>query len=126
MLAQHPANLLLRFVLEVTSLVIAGQWAWRAAEGLGSAPRLLLTIAVPLLMAVLWGVFRVPGDPSPEKKPIVAVPGTARLVLELAFFGFALWAAFANGQTALALGFGFGLLLHHLWSVGRLAWLVRQ
>lgn len=126
MLAQHPANLLLRFVLEVAGLVIAGQWGWRAAAGWPALPRLLLTIGLPLLMATLWAVFRYPGDTTGGgKHATVAIPGPARLLLELAFFGFALYAAFANGQTALGIGFAFALLLHHAWSFNRLAWLAR-
>lgn len=125
-LAEHPANLLLRFVLEVAALVIIGQWAWRAGENWPLAGRVAFTAGLTLLLAAAWAVFRVPGDHSSGKPPVVAVPGVVRLAFELAFFGFALWATFSDQQIGLAIGFGLGLLLHHLWSAARIRWLVRH
>jgi hypothetical protein len=137
MLAQHPANLMLRFVLEVVSLIVVGQWGWYRSQGWPTAARLALTIGLPLVLAVLWAVFRTPEDPSGgpgaraegERKgghAIVAVPGKLRLALELAFFAFAVWTTFDRGQSALGLGLIFVLALHHIWSLNRLVWLWRQ
>ena len=128
MLAQHPANLLLRFVLEVMALVAVGQWGWRTGAGFSSMfTRLALTIGPPLVMAVLWGVFRAPDDMTQPngKKPIVAVPGKVRLALELVFFGFAVWTMFASGQVLMGATAVFALLLHHAWSIQRLVKLWR-
>lgn len=127
MLAEHPANLLLRFMLEMASLVVVGQWGWYVGAESPLAVRLLLAIGLPLVMAVLWAIFRTPGDASSANKPpVVAVPGKLRLLLELVFFGFALWSVFARGQAALGWGLAFALALHHIWSLSRLAWLWNQ
>lgn len=123
MLSQHPANLLLRFVLEIVALVGVGQWDWQAGASLpGPAWRYVLAFGVPLLMAVLWAVFRIPNDPTQPggKKPIVTVPGRGRLALELAFFGFAVWAVFTSGRVLLGAALTFAILLHYFWSADRL------
>ncbi len=57
----NPANLGLRFVLELSALTAVGFWGWARLEGL---PRWLHAVGVPLALAAAWGVFNVPGDPS--------------------------------------------------------------
>jgi hypothetical protein len=131
MLSYHPANLLLRFALEVVSLVSVGQWAARFGESFGPAGRWALGIGVPLVMAVGWAIFRanepaLPGAPSNPKHPIVRVSGRARLALELAFFFAAALALFAMGNIALGIAYLFAQLLHHFWSVDRVVHLARN
>ena len=122
-LSQNPANLAFRFLLEIGALVALGYWGWTLVDG---PVRYLLAAAAPLLMAVLWGTFRVPGDASHSGKAPVAVPGWLRLLLELALFGGAAWALVAAGQPLLGLVFGALVLLHYLLSWGRIRWLLRQ
>jgi hypothetical protein len=128
-LSNHPANLILRFVLEIVALVAVGQWAWRVGESFGSAlARIAFTIGLPLLMAALWAVFRAPDDPTqPEqKKPIVAISGPLRLLLEAVFFGFAVWTAFNMQRVGFGLVMVIALLLHYFWSAERVIRLIRQ
>jgi len=128
LLSQHPANLLLRFILEIVALVVVGQWGWQIGAAFPSAlARYTLAFGLPLLLALLWAVFRAPNDSTqPEgKKPIVAVPGKVRLAIELVFFGLALWAVFSTGRVLFGAAIAFALVLHHLWSVDRLARLWR-
>ena len=123
MLAQHPANLILRFFLEIVALVSVGQWGWQAGEG---AWRYVLGLGLPLLLAAAWGVFAVPGDTSRSGKAPVPVSGRVRLALESAFFALAVLAMLANGSLALAAAFALAILLHHFWSVERVVWLWRN
>jgi hypothetical protein len=123
MLAQHPANLLLRFALEVTALVGIGQWGWETFQGF---PRYLAALGLPLVFALLWMTFGTPGDTSRGKPPLKPVPGRVRLSLEAFFFLFAIFCFFASGQPLLALFFSIALLLHYFWSAERVVWLIRN
>jgi hypothetical protein len=52
------SNLGLAFVVELAGLGIFALWGWRTG---GSTPtRLLLAIGLPLVAAVLWGLFAAP------------------------------------------------------------------
>lgn len=84
-MATHPINLVLRFILELAAWFALGYWGWVAHQGV---MRWLLTIGLPFAAIVVWGVFRVPGDPRDAP---VAVPGIVRLALEgIILFGGAL------------------------------------
>lgn len=122
MLAQHPANLILRFVLEATALVAAGQWGWQTGEGVW---RWALALGLPLLLAAAWAVFAVPGDPSRSGKAPIPIPGRVRLAMESIFFALAVLALLGTGQTILAGAFAFAVMLHYFWSVERIVWLSR-
>jgi hypothetical protein len=119
----HPVNLALRFLLELCALAAAGYWGWRVG---GGPWRFVLTLGVPLLLAVVWGTFAVPNDPSRSGDAPVPVPGVARLILELATFGFAVWALYAAGQPVLSLILTLLVVAHYAFSYDRIAWLVRQ
>jgi hypothetical protein len=119
----HPVNLALRFLLELGALAATGYWGWRAG---GGAWRFLLALGVPLLLAVAWGAFAVPGDPSRSGNAPVPVPGIARLIMELAIFGFAAWALYAAGQPVLGLILAISVVAHYALSYDRVAWLLRR
>lgn len=84
----HPLNLVVRFLRELVILFALGAWGWHRADG---AWRWLLMPALPAAASMLWGVFRVPGDPGPAP---VAIPGVLRLALELLLFAAAVWALY--------------------------------
>jgi hypothetical protein len=115
LMANHPINLGLRFILELTGLWALGYWGWTQHSG---AARWLWALGLPLLAATVWGVFRVPNDPGPAT---VAVPGIVRLLLEAAFFGGAAWALYASGRGTWALAFAGIVLLHYAFSMDRVA-----
>lgn len=73
-----PVNATVRFVCELTALYGIG------AGVLARTDRLVAAVAVPVIAAAVWGVFRVPDDPGPAP---VAVPGPVRLLIEAAVFG---------------------------------------
>ncbi len=117
----HPANLLLRFVLEIAALIGIGQWAWQKYDGL---PRYLIGIGLPLLLYLAWGVFKTPGEPGAgPKKVLVPISGRARLLFEITWFLFALWCMFIGGNLVLGGILIFTLLLQYFWSAERVVWL---
>jgi hypothetical protein len=113
-MSNNPLNLTVRFFLELFGLFCLGYWGWTQHAGFA---RPLLAFGVPLIAAVLWGVFRVPGDPGDAP---VAVPGFVRLLLEAAFFGSATWALFAAGRPTWGWVFGGVVLVHYIISYDRI------
>ena len=77
-------------------------------------------------MAVLWGVFAVPNDPSRSGNTIVDTPGVVRLILEFAFFAFATWAFYNLDYKTTAKVFGAIVVVHYLISYDRINWLLNH
>lgn len=119
-MANHPINLALRFVLELAALFAYGYWGWNGNQGF---VRWLAVIGLPLTAALLWGTFRVPGDPG---NALVAVPGWARLILELAFFSGAVWSLVSAGRENWGIVLGAIVVLHYLASYDRVVRIVRR
>ena len=122
-MGSHPINLAVRFLLELAALGSAAIWGWQTGT---ESMRLILAIGLPLALAVIWGVFAVPGDPSRSGKTVIPTPGFLRLILELAFFGFAVWALRDSGYKELALYLGIVTAFHYLLSYDRIRWLLRH
>lgn len=120
-MGQNIFNLALRFILEIVALIAIGYWGWAQHQGV---LRYALAISLPVIAAVLWATFRVAGEPN-SGPPIIAVPGLVRLLLEIAFFGFAVWSLFAAGLTTGAWLFGGLIVFHYLISYDRIGWLLR-
>lgn len=120
-MSSHPLNLTVRFLLELSALFVLGLWGWQQRE---DGLRFVLAIGIPLLLAVLWGVFAVPNDPSRSGKAPVPVPGWLRLLLELAFFGLAVWALAGLGYSIAAWLLGLLVFVHYLVSYDRIRWLL--
>lgn len=119
----HPANLALRFLLELAALAGFAVFAWNWASGVW---RYLAAATLVVVIGVLWTTFAVPGDPSRSGHAPVPVSGTVRLVLELlVLFGGAV-ALFLAGHTWTALLLGALIALHYGISIERLAWLLNQ
>ncbi|HOA24466.1 MAG TPA: YrdB family protein [Aggregatilineales bacterium] len=118
-MSNAPANLALRFLLEIAALVAYGYWGWTQHEGAG---RFLWAIGLPVVAAAAWGTFRVPGDPAEAP---VAVPGIVRLLLETVFFAGAVMLLAAAGPRTLAIIFGVIVLAHYGLSYDRVIWLLR-
>lgn len=118
-----PANLGLRFVLELAALAGIADFAWRLASG---PWRIVLAAGAVAAAAALWTVFAVPGDPSRSGHAPVAVPGVVRLALEwLILFGGA-WAFQLAGNTLIGIALACAVVLHYLFSAERIIWLLRQ
>ena len=116
----HPLNLALRFVLEITALFSFGFWGWSQHQG---PLRIVLAVILPIIAAFIWGIFSTPGDRSRSSKAVVAVPGLARLIIELALFSVAVWAFLAVDRLITAVIFGVVVVLHYAISYDRIVWL---
>jgi len=122
-MSKNPLNLAIRFALEVVAIVAFGIWGYRASNAF---PDIILAILLPLLFAVLWGVFAVPNDPSRSGKTVVPTPGLIRLILELLLFGMATWMLFDLGYARIWWIFGAATVIHYASSYDRVAWLLKQ
>jgi len=117
--SNHPINLALRFLLELAALAAYAVWGWNTGEGI---LRYLLAIGLPLVLAAIWGTFRVPGDPG---KAPVPVPGLIRLIYEALYFGGAAWCLFALNSQPWAGIFTSLTVVHYLTSLDRVIKLLK-
>lgn len=85
-------NLLVRFLLELCMLAAVGYWGFKTQSGW--TMKILLGIGLPILIAVLWGLFVAP-------KATYPLTGVSHLVLELILLGSGAVALFASGKPKL-------------------------
>ncbi|CUH43962.1 YrdB family protein [Ruegeria atlantica] len=117
-----PANLILRFLLELSALTAFAVWVWGSTAGIW---RLVFSILVIAGLAMIWGVFAVPDDPSRSGAVPVPIPGVFRLFLELLILG---GAGLAFFQVGLPLFGGLQIALvafHYAFSIDRIRWLLQ-
>ena len=119
-MGQNPINLALRFILELVALYFMGRWGWIQFDGLW---RYLLAIGIPLLAALIWGIFRVPNDGG---APTVRVPGLVRLLIEAVYFGFAILSLFDSGATTTGWIFAAVVVFHYIISYDRVIRVLKQ
>ena len=122
-LGSHPVNLIYRFLLEILALFVVALWSWRSAGGWMG---LVLAFLLPFSLALIWGIFAVPDDPSRSGKAPVPIAGSLRLFLELLIFSFAIWCLADQGMPYLAAAFAILVLFHYLVSLDRVKWLVKK
>ena len=87
------ANLALSFLLELCMLAALGYWGFKTGNGV--VTQLLLCLGVPLLAAVVWGIFLAPASSRRLRGPL-------HLALEFVIFGLAFIALYVAGQPVLA------------------------
>jgi len=109
----NPINLAVRFALEIAMLIVLGYWGWHLSE---TWLRYVAAAGFPAIAAVLWGVFRIQNDPKPAP---VETPGPIRLFLELALFGWAVWALYQLGKPELSELMALIVMAHYLVSYDR-------
>jgi hypothetical protein len=95
-------NFGLHFLLEIFAFVAIGYRGFNSY--INTENRILFGIGLPLILAIIWGVFRVPNEPGPA---IVAIPGWSRIFLEWSVFSLAIWCLANTGQSSLAWIFAF-------------------
>jgi hypothetical protein len=110
----NPINLALRFLLEIAMLISPGYWGWHLTA---NWIQYVAALGIPVIAAVLWGVFRIPNDPKPAP---VELPGIIRLLLELLLFGSAVLALNNLGYAQLSLIMAILVILHYLVSYDRI------
>jgi len=119
----HPLNLVYRFIHEVCDLMDLGFWGLNQTD---NSLKFVLAIGLPIMLAVIWGVFAVPNDKSRSGKAPVPIPGILRLALELGIFATATWALYNLGYSKLYIGFGVAVVFHYILSYDRIAWLLTK
>ncbi len=98
-------------------------WGWHQSEGW---LRFLLAIALPILIAVVWGTFAVPDDPSRSGAAPIPVSGINRLVIESAVFAIAIWTLYDLGCIQLSRNLSIIVTAHYVASYDRLIWLIKK
>lgn len=88
-------NLAVAFAVELAGLAIFAVWGWRT--GGTTAVRLVLVIGLPLIAAVLWGLFAAPT--ASHGSPVLTA------VVKVAFFALAGLALWSLDQRILAIVF---------------------
>ena len=119
----HPANLALRFLLELVALFALGWWGWSLTD---NWLRFVLAILFSLVAATIWGTFAVPDDPSRSGEAPVVVRGWIRLGLELIVFGTAVIGLASVGRGSFAIVFMVVVVAHYLLSIDRISWLLER
>jgi hypothetical protein len=114
-------NLALRFGLELGALAGLGAAAWHLTSG---SIRWIAVIIVPLLAAIIWGVFNVLDDPSRSGKAPVEVAGWIRLSIELLTLGAGAAGFYIAGQRNIAIAFAILVVFHYATTWSRIQWLL--
>jgi hypothetical protein len=122
-MSSHPINLFVRFLLEMTAIVVIGIWGWKFGT---EVFRIVLAVGLPTLTAAIWGIFAVPNDPSRSGKAPVPVNGSIRLLIELAIFVLTIWALYELDFVMLSWLFGSVVILHYAVSFNRILWLMKH
>lgn len=86
------ANEALAFLAELAALAALGYWGWKAAG-------VVLAVALPLVAAVLWGLFAAP-------RARYRIPLAGQLAVKGLVFGASVVGLFATGHPVLGAVFG--------------------
>jgi hypothetical protein len=114
-------NLALRFGLELGALAGLGAAAWHLSSG---SIRWIAVITIPVLAAVIWGVFNVLDDPSRSGQAPVEVAGWIRLGIELLILGGGAAGFYIAGQRNIAIAFAILVIFHYATTWNRIQWLL--
>lgn len=98
-------NLAVRFLLELCMLAAVGYWGFETQSGW--AMKLILGIGLPLLIAVIWGLFVAP-------RAIYPLSGIPNLVLALILLGSGAVALFASGNSTLGWVYAITLIVNQV------------
>lgn len=96
---------------------------WRLGSG---SVRWLAMVAVPVVVAVVWSIFNVPGDPSRSGEAPVEVAGIIRLALELAILAGGVAALSTVGRRDVAVALAALIVFHYVASLRRIEWLLHS
>ncbi|MFX1606254.1 MAG: YrdB family protein, partial [Promethearchaeota archaeon] len=102
-------------------LVAYGYWGVNQEFGLFNY---VLMVLLPVIVAVLWGTFAVPNDPSRSGGAPIPVPGYVRLLLEVLILGFAGLAMYVEGLLYLSFIFLSLVIIHYILARERIGWLL--
>ncbi len=114
-------NLIIRFILELIVLFAFAALGKTQFSGVSS---IAAAVVFPVIAAIAWGVFAVPGDPSRSGNAPIPIPGILRLALEFLIFILAIRALQVSDMQSFAMGFGIIVLVHYMISFDRILWLI--
>ncbi|MEU2122967.1 YrdB family protein [Nocardia niwae] len=119
----NPVMLVVRFLLELVAVASFGVFGWRAFDG---PWKFLLVVVLPVVAAVVWGAFAVPGDPSRGGQAKIAVSGSARLVIELSVLGGGALALQYAGLPHWGPALAVLVIVYHVLAYDRVVWLLTR
>ncbi len=119
-MSQHPANVALRIMLEMAALMAYVFWGWMLHTGI---MQVVWGIGLPLVVVLVWGVFRAPGD---DGTGLIEVSGTARLLTEWVIFGLAAMLYAAADRYEATVIMALLVVLHYMLSYDRVMWLIKN
>src|SRR5689334_17214504 len=104
-------NLALAFLLELAMLAAYAYWGFQT--GTTIILKVLLGIGIPLIVAVIWGLFMAPNSPR-------RLQGAAYLVVKVVLFGLAIAALIVVGNRTLGILFAavfvINTILLYIWE----------
>ncbi len=122
-MAYHPLNLFFRFILELLVWFCMGLFGFYIA---GDGFRYFYMIFIPLVSMFIWGTFNVPGDRSRSGKAPIVVRGWTRLIIEFLTFIFGAWTLNYLNYSRYGIAFLILIILHYLFSLDRVKWLLKN
>jgi hypothetical protein len=111
----------LHFLLELAAMAALVTWGFQPAHSWWQ--KILLGIGLPIVVAAVWAVFRVPNDPG---QALIPVTGALRLVIELVVLGGAAASLYAARHSTLAVWFGAAILIDYLLMIERVGRLLKM
>ena len=122
-MGSNPVNLAVRFLIEISALLAMGVWGWQQSD---NWLRFGLALGIPIMAALIWGLFAVPEDPSRSGSAPISVPGIIRLLIEIVFFVLSVWMLYNLHYVRLSWVLGLIVAIHYLISYDRIIWLIRH
>lgn len=98
-------NLAVRFLLELCLLAAVGYWGFKTQSSWFM--KILLGIGLPVLIAVLWGMFIAPKATHP-------LSGASYMTVELVLLALGSLALFASGKPTLAWAYTVVLIVNKI------------
>jgi hypothetical protein len=98
-------NLAVRFLLELCMLTAVSYWGFKTHSGWFM--KILFGIGLPVLIAVLWGMFIAP-------KAVYPLKGVSYLTVELILLASGSFALFASGKPTLAWAYTIALVVNKI------------
>ena len=100
-MSDHPANLAVRFILEMVALVFLAMWGWHLKTVLPI--RIAASTIVPLVAAAVWGAVATPHDVVRSTSGPIIVSGPVRLIVEIVILAGAAVSMYAAGYERAAI-----------------------
>jgi hypothetical protein len=84
-----------------------------------------MSIVLPIVIMLIWGIFAVPNDPSRSGKAPVPIPGWLRIILEGIIFGISIVMMAQSISFFGALIYLSVIIFHYAFAIDRLHFLMK-